>query len=474
MAQDIQYNQDSILIYLNLTKTTRFSLWVRTISACLFLISIFFLCRFIHTFNFKFNVLTSFITGMIAYILWKVSAVQKYLKIYPQKKYFIYRVGNERKEILFSQVKSFKIQVDLSNAFHDIKESSMQRIVLELDSNQSLLLVETDDKEVLKEYCNAFKEIFQVPVEYNKDTSVQLGNYTIIKEISHGGMGKIFLANDQSLNQDVAVKILPVAVSTHKSVQCFLREINILKMLSHPNIVHLLQVGQNKTPEGTVYFYSMEYIQGVTLKDWRKEHPNATVREIISFFQQIASALTYIHSKNIIHLDIKPSNIMISGTKAILIDFGISRELTQNERKSRDLNGLTLSSISGTLLYKSPEQIKNQKIDFSTDIFSLGVALYEMLTLNHPFTKAGKNEDSITNSILKATPIAPSKLNNLISHDIDIVVLHALEKEKYNRYKNMLEFLTDLQNVLDGKPILAYKLSPIVRLWRKIKMFFIG
>jgi len=122
----------------------------------------------------------------------------------------------------------------------------------------------------------------------------------------------------------------------------------------------------------------------------------------------------------------------------------------------------------------SPEQIRHKNIDSRTDIFSLGVALYEMLTFNHPFIRDNKDKDIITNAILRVSPIAPSRWNNIISSDIDVVVLHALEKEKYNRYTNMLEFVTDLQNILDGKPILTHQISPLERLWRKIKMIFMG
>jgi serine/threonine protein kinase len=307
-----------------------------------------------------------------------------------------------------------------------------------------------------------------------KSKEMHLGNYAIQKELSHGGMGKVFIAQDKYTEQIVALKVLPIHLALNANYTTrFARETQILQKLSHPGIIKVIDVGRDSTNNGDVYFYAMEYIEGRPLSELIHEEglSTQTAGQIV---MEIALALDYIHQHGVVHRDVKPNNIMIRKDKsAVLIDFGIARDTSVRRRRYRGRYISTREEIShyvGTLPYMSPEQISSKHyIDYRTDIYSLGVTLYEALTQERPFKGSGQ---TISRSILNWYPPEPSKINGDIPHDLDIIVMRALEKSKKKRYENGAEFAEDLHRWLHEQPILSSRARWWIRAWRKIRGCF--
>ncbi|HRU52696.1 MAG TPA: serine/threonine-protein kinase [Planctomycetota bacterium] len=402
----------------------------------------------------------------------------RYCKLDPETQTIEYQKMIGRKIIIpFTEIQSIVLDVDMSDALTFLDVEKLYRIYLKIKQKKQYLILETYQKKATLETCDELKNLLQVPVDrkqrigWKKYSEIRLGDYTIQKEVSHGGMGKIFLAIDNNSNKEVALKVLPATCATPKNVQKFYQEINILQKLNHPNIVSIYKVGKDRTSEGKVHFYSMEFIHGITLGQWvYKSSPS--VYEIIHSLWQVAIALDYIHHQKIIHLDIKPSNVMIKENgEIVIIDFGIAYDATQIIKKRIRNRYIAyyrnISDYVGTLPYMAPEQITSQRsIDHRTDIFALGVTLYEMLTLERPFQGIGDNE--IMRAILKTYPPPPSKLNPNVPQDIDTITMKALEKNKQNRYNTCAAMAADMLCFLQNKPILTKPMSPFRRFLRKI------
>lgn len=290
----------------------------------------------------------------------------------------------------------------------------------------------------------------------------KIGNYKIIRLLGEGGMGEVYLAEDLSLRRKVAVKVLPAYLGANEeSVSRFQKEALAASAPSHPNIAHIYQAGI----ENNRRFIAMEYIEGTTLRDLiRQKKPDVvTALEIIL---QTANALAAAHSAGIIHRDIKPENIMIRTDGFIkVLDFGVAKlveaeGIENKERKdnSKDRNSdsqlstpnslLTRAGmIMGTISYISPEQLKNKQVDFRTDIWSLGVVLYELLTGRKPFE--GKTAEAIGKAILSKKP-ASFSLSDLNSQDETLlknIVFGMLQKTAARRYESAAVLAEDLKKL---------------------------
>jgi TolB-like protein/Tfp pilus assembly protein PilF/predicted Ser/Thr protein kinase len=270
------------------------------------------------------------------------------------------------------------------------------------------------------------------------------GKYTIINELGKGGMGVVYEAEDAKLERTVALKFLPPELTQDPEArERFIREAKAAAALSHNNICTVYEIGE----EESRLFIAMEYIEGKSLRQKIVQGPLPQA-EALDIAIQVAEGLVEAHKKKIIHRDIKPGNIMLTEKGAAkVMDFGLAKAL------GRSLI-TTEAKTMGTVAYMSPEQSQGQPVDYRTDIWSLGVVLYEILTGQLPFK--GEYDQSIIHSILNREPEPISKLRKDLPKGLEQVIGKALAKNPAGRYQCMEEFLEDLKAVAEGlKPLKA-------------------
>ena len=264
-----------------------------------------------------------------------------------------------------------------------------------------------------------------------------VGRYELIEKIGEGGMAIVYKAKDRLLNRYVAIKILrPEFVKDEKFIENFRKESQAAAGLSHPNIVNVYDVGQ----EGNIHFIVMELIDGKSLSQVIEEEGRLDYKEAISITKQVASALSLAHKNQIIHRDVKPHNILItsSGT-AKLADFGIAMAV------SKESIAEGKEKIMGSVHYFSPEQARGAYVDERSDIYSLGIVLYEMLTGKVPFD--GDNPISIALMHIN-DPLPPvSKEVPGIPPQLEKIIAKATDKYQTNRYASADEMIEDLDNI---------------------------
>jgi serine/threonine-protein kinase len=267
------------------------------------------------------------------------------------------------------------------------------------------------------------------------------GRYRLERKLGSGGMADVWLAEDQELGRRVAVKILHERyASDEQFVERFRREATHAAGLSHPNIVSIYDRGVS---DGS-YFIVMEYIEGRTLKELIVTRGHCPVPVAISYTRQILAALRYAHRNGIIHRDIKPHNVIVDREGRVKVaDFGIARAGASEMTEA--------GSIVGTAQYLSPEQARGAPVDESSDLYSTGIVLFELLTGAVPFT--GETPVEIAMKHLSQTPAAASDLRPEIPRDLDLVVLRALAKETADRYRNAGEMDRDLELVARGEGV---------------------
>ena len=265
--------------------------------------------------------------------------------------------------------------------------------------------------------------------------------YRLERKLGAGGMADVWLAEDQELGRRVAVKILHDRYANDEQfVERFRREATHAAGLSHPNIVSIYDRG---VADGE-YFIVMEYIEGRTLKELIVTRGPCPVPVAISYTRQVLAALRYAHKNGIIHRDIKPHNVLVDHEGRVKVaDFGIARAGASEMTEA--------GSIVGTAQYLSPEQARGAPVDESSDLYSTGIVLYELLTGTVPFT--GETPVEIAMKHLSQTPEAPGTRRGEIPHDLDLVVLRALAKEPSERYRSAAELDRDLELVARGEAV---------------------
>ena len=262
--------------------------------------------------------------------------------------------------------------------------------------------------------------------------------YVIKRKLGSGGMADVYLAEDQELGRHVALKLLDDRhASDEQFVERFRREAQSAAGLNHPNIVSIFDRGR---AEGT-YYIAMEYLDGRTLKELLVRNGPTPIPIAIDYARQILGALAFAHRNGIIHRDIKPHNIVVGGDGRLKVtDFGIARSGASQMTEA--------GSIVGTAQYLSPEQARGAPVDPRSDLYSLGIVLYEMLTGKVPFT--GDTPVEIAMKHLSQIPEPPSSLRPEVPHDLDAVVLRALAKDPDQRYGSSEEMDADLARVARG------------------------
>ena len=268
------------------------------------------------------------------------------------------------------------------------------------------------------------------------------GRYRVLRKLGSGGMANVYLAEDGELGRQVAIKILNDRhAADDQFVERFRREAKNAAGLSHPNIVQIYDRGE---AEGT-YYIAMEYLEGQTLKELAGVRGPLPVRDAIAYARQILAALRFAHRKGIVHRDIKPHNALIDDDGRLKVtDFGIARAGPASQMTEA-------GSIIGTAQYLSPEQARGGPIDQRSDLYSVGVVLYELLTGTVPFT--GDTPVEIAMKHLSSVPEPPSARRAEIPHPLDQVVLRALAKDPDERYASAEEMDAELARVAEGLPV---------------------
>src|SRR5713226_9573094 len=264
------------------------------------------------------------------------------------------------------------------------------------------------------------------------------GRYKILRKLGAGGMANVYLAEDQELGRRVAIKILDDRhAADEQFVERFRREAKNAAGLSHPNIVSIYDRGE---AEGT-YYIAMEFLDGRSLKELILTRGPAPVSIAIDYARQILAGLRFAHRHGIVHRDIKPHNVIVDAEgRAKVTDFGIARAGASQMTEA--------GSIIGTAQYLSPEQARGTQVDQTSDLYSLGIVLYELLTGTVPFT--GDTPVEIAMKHLSAVPERPSAKRPEVPHDLDMVVLRALAKDPADRYQSAEEMDSDLERVARG------------------------
>jgi eukaryotic-like serine/threonine-protein kinase len=317
-----------------------------------------------------------------------------------------------------------------------------------------------------------------------------IGNYRIIDQVGHGGMGCVYLAEraDGEFQKKVALKLLRNSLATGEQVQRFKSERQILASLSHDHIAGLIDGGVTKYGQP---YYVMEYVKGKDLNEYC-DHNKLTLKERLKLFLDICDAVQYAHSKLVVHRDLKPANILVTENGSVkLLDFGIAK-IVAEENDASGNGALTRAGLLPlTPSYASPEQIMDQNITTSSDIYQLGLVLYELLSGVRPYKLDGMSPAAVEKIVCETEPPVPWKslnsaggdvkqamicekrsshirqLMNKLRGDVESIVMKALEKEPERRYGSAAQFSDDIRRYLAGKPVNAH---PNTRIYRVKKL----
>ncbi len=284
--------------------------------------------------------------------------------------------------------------------------------------------------------------------EADSESGRLIGRYRVLRMLGKGGMGEVYLAQDTLLDRSVALKLLPAQFTGDPAVlRRFVREAKAASALNHPNILTIYEIGE----EEGAHFIATEYVEGLTLRQiLRTTRPGLS--SVLDAASQIANALAAAHVAGIVHRDIKPENVMVRPDGLVkVLDFGLAKLITSqvpsfDAGSETTAKGITTPGvIIGTIHYMSPEQARGLEVDARTDIFSLGVLLYEMLTQKTPFT--GETMSDVIASILEREPPLLTDYAPDVPVELEEVVNKALRKERAERYQSAKEMLGDLQAV---------------------------
>ena len=275
--------------------------------------------------------------------------------------------------------------------------------------------------------------------------------YKIVRHLARGGMAEVYVAHDLLLDRPVALKVLfPEYASNHAFVERFRGEARHAANLNHPNIVAVYDWGE----EGQTYFIVMEYIEGSTIRELILKHRRLAPKQAAAIGAEIASALAFAHNNGVIHRDVKPGNVIISDAGHVkVMDFGIARAGDPQDHLTQT------GAVMGTATYFSPEQAQGKSLDGRTDLYSLGVVLYELVAGTPPFT--GENPVSIAYQHVREEPTPLHERDPRIPEAFEAIVSKAMAKKLEDRYTTAEDVRADLLRFREGQPVEAERTAAI-------------
>ena len=284
-------------------------------------------------------------------------------------------------------------------------------------------------------------------------TPTKAGRYELREELGRGAMGVVYRAHDPVIGRDVAVKTMHLSeagtgMSREELIGRFQTEARAAGLLTHPNIVVVYDAGE----EEGIFYITMELVEGRSLQTMLDAQQLFPLPRIMKLMEQVCSALDFAHQRNVVHRDIKPANLMLTADDTVKItDFGTAKIIQFGTAQT--------SHVMGTPSYMSPEQVKGKPVDGRSDIFSLGVILYELMTGEKPFP--GENITTVIYKIINEEPIPPRSLDSSIHPGLSAVITHALAKDPTARFQNCQELLDALKNYRDvADPETTVRISP--------------
>lgn len=275
--------------------------------------------------------------------------------------------------------------------------------------------------------------------------------YVKLEQLSSGSLGDVWKCYDITLRRYVAIKFLVGLDENTKNR--FFSEAQLAARLSHPNIVKIYDFGN----DGPLHYIIMNYIEGKSIDKIFLEP-----KKITEIMYIVTKAVAHFHSFGIVHRDLKPQNILLDKNDHIwIVDFGLAKDLSDPRSM------ITLNSVFGTAAYISPEQARGEKPDIQSDLYGLGATFYHLATGYPPFES--KNTVETLQKVLKENPVPPSRLDKMISSNVELVILKAMNKDKKYRYKTAIELAYDIQRLYHGHPIQAKPQSTAARILSSVK-----
>lgn len=310
-----------------------------------------------------------------------------------------------------------------------------------------LLAHQVDTGSDVMEECAADAARLRLDAAAATKIGTRIGAYKVVSEIGHGGMGTVYLAerDDEHYHQQVAIKLINPGLGGEIIRRRFRNEMQILADLNHPNIARLFDGGETA---GGVPYLVMEYVNGIPINVYCHEH-NLSTEQRLKLFCTVCDAVQYAHQHLVIHRDIKPGNILVTEEGSPkLVDFGIAKLLSG----TADAGATAMPFM--TPEYASPEQVRGTSVTTATDVYSLGVVLYELLSERLPYRFKSRVPHEVAHAICEQDPERPSTGKRLHA-DLDNIVLMAMRKEPERRYGTAHQFAEDIQRHLDGRPVRA-------------------
>ena len=293
----------------------------------------------------------------------------------------------------------------------------------------------------------------------------RIGRYEIKRLIQTGGMGAVYLAVQEHPRRTVALKVMRAGMSSRAALRRFEYESQLLGRLRHPGIAQIFEAGTHNEGAGPVPYFAMEYVADARWLCDYAEHKRLNSTDRLELFCHVCDAMQHAHQKGIIHRDLKPANILVDPTgQPKIIDFGVARGADS------DMAGVTLQTnvgqLIGTIQYMSPEQCGADPhgVDVRSDVYTLGVILYELLTTKLPYDISSKSVPDAARTICDAAPVRPSSINISLRGDLETIVLKALEKDRDRRYQSVSDLAGDIGRFVRNEPILARRIGPFGRL----------
>lgn len=336
--------------------------------------------------------------------------------------------------------------------------------------NDRLIELQKSNPDVYQEITSLlpFTEGDSEGLEIDPFINAQIDSFTIIRRIGSGGMGRVYKAQQDEPERDVALKILRRGLITSSASKRFEIECQLLGRMKHCGIAQIYDAGTHSIHGDKIPWIAMEFIPEATPLTAYANNHNLSTNERLLLFKQVCEAVSEAHRHGVIHRDLKPANIIVDckGNPKI-IDFGVAKALDPMGL-STVLRTHSLDFV-GTMQYMSPEQARGEHVDVSTDIYSLGVILFELVSGERPYTLGSTSIPIAIQAISNAEPKPLSEINDTLGGDLETVVLKAMACNPRHRYRTAIEFCDDVIHVVNGEPIVARKESRLIRFLSKRK-----